>query len=184
MTLTSERTIPVLEDTARPLIRALGQPGDLGWALMAHGTEFAKGYGPTASFEAFAARVIADYAADDERGRHRAWIAEINGTRVGCVFCTPSAARETALMRLLLVTASAERRGIGGELIDACVSYARVAGFSRLELWSDNRLSAAAHLFRRAKFELLLEEPAPEFGPRVLGQRWALNLHGVPGQST
>lgn len=149
---------------------------------MAHATEFSKSYGRTMSYEAFIARIIADYAANDDPGCHAAWIAELDEERVGCVLCTPSAARTTALMQLLLVTSNAERRGIGGSLIDACVNYARAAGDARLELWSDSRLTAAAHIFRRAGFELIAEEPAPEFGPHVTGQRWALTLQASPAQ--
>lgn len=165
-----------------PLIRPLGRPGDLGWALMAHATEFADSYGRTTSYEAFIARVIADYATTEDPDRHGAWIAKLDGARIGCVFCTPSAARETALMRLLLVTTGAERRGIGGRLVDTCVDFPRTAGFARLELWSDSRLTAAAHLFTRAGFELIEQEPAPEFGPNVLGQRWARNLQATTAQ--
>jgi hypothetical protein len=39
------------------------------------------------SFEALVARIVADHAQQHDPAREAAWIAELDGQRVGCVFC-------------------------------------------------------------------------------------------------
>ena len=70
------------------VIRPLGRPGDLGWVVQAHGEIYAAEVGWGAPFEALVARIVADFADDPDPHREAAWIAEIDGRRVGCVFCT------------------------------------------------------------------------------------------------
>ena len=69
------------------MIRPLGQPGDLGWVVQAHGEIYAAEFGWDGEFEALVARIVADYAAEHDPAREAAWIAELDGRRVGCVFC-------------------------------------------------------------------------------------------------
>ncbi|MDB6100330.1 MAG: family N-acetyltransferase, partial [Gammaproteobacteria bacterium] len=87
-------------------IRALGSAGDLGWVVMAHGEIYAAEFGWDTSFEALVARIVADYAAQHDATREAAWIAELEGRRVGCVFCVAADAT-TAQLRILLVDPSA-----------------------------------------------------------------------------
>lgn len=69
---------------------------------MAHGELYAAEFGWDASFEALVARIVADYAADHDAAWERAWIAELDGRRVGCVFCVRKDPA-TAQLRILLV---------------------------------------------------------------------------------
>ena len=64
------------------------EPGDLGWVVERHGARYAAEYGWDVTFESLAARVVADIAERSGTGREAGWIAELDGTRVGCVFCT------------------------------------------------------------------------------------------------
>jgi hypothetical protein len=68
------------------VIRPLGRPGDLGWVVMAHGEVYAEEFGWDTDFEALVARIVADFAAGHDAARDAAWIAEVGGDRVGCVF--------------------------------------------------------------------------------------------------
>src|SRR5215469_15614638 len=117
-------------DTAE--IRRLGRPGDLGWVVMAHGEVYAAEFGWDESFEALVARIVADYAAGRDPAREAAWIAEINGRRVGCVFCV-AADEGTAQLRILLVDPAARGHGLGRALVDQCVAFARQAGYQQIK---------------------------------------------------
>lgn len=75
-----------MTDDGRLVIRPLGRPGDLGWVVASHGEVYADEFGWDPTFEALVARIVADYANDHDDARESAWIAELDGERVGCVF--------------------------------------------------------------------------------------------------
>jgi GNAT superfamily N-acetyltransferase len=160
---------------AEPTIRSLDQPGDLGWVVMAHGEIYAHEFGWDASFEALVARIVADYAAHHDRGREAAWIAELDGQRLGCVFCV-AAEHDTARLRILLVDPAARGRGLGRRLVDECVAFARAAGYLRLQLWTNHPLTAARLLYESRGFRLLATEPHHSFGVDLIGQTYELDL--------
>jgi GNAT superfamily N-acetyltransferase len=161
------------------MIRDLGVPGDLGWVVMAHGEQYAAEFGWDASFEALVARIVADYAADHDPAREGAWIAEADGRRVGCVFCVRSRDApdgETAQLRILLVTPEGRGLGLGRELVDRTVAFARGAGYRRLVLWTNAPLAAARRIYLERGFRLVDEEPHHSFGVDLVGQNYALAL--------
>jgi GNAT superfamily N-acetyltransferase len=157
-------------------IRPLGEPGDLGWVVMAHGEQYAAEFGWDTTFEALVARIVADYAnaADDRSG---AWIAERDGERVGCIFCVPYD-DTTAQLRILLVHPSARGQGLGGRLVDTCLDFARERKFERVRLWTNSVLAAARRVYLSRGFRLIDEEPHHSFGVDLVGQTYELALTG------
>jgi GNAT superfamily N-acetyltransferase len=157
------------------MIRDLGAPGDLGWVVMAHGEQYAAEFGWDASFEVLVARIVADYAADHDRRREGAWIAEREGRRVGCVFCVRKD-EETAQLRILLVTPEGRGAGLGRRLVDHTVGFARAAGYRRLVLWTNDPLAAARRIYLDRGFRLVDEERHHSFGADLVGQNYVLAL--------
>lgn len=160
---------------AEIIIRALEKPGDLGWVVMAHGELYAREFGWNTSMEALIARIVADYAAEHDPRREAAWIAELDGRRVGCVFCV-AGAEETARLRLLLVEDEARGRGLGGRLVDECLAFARRSGYRRMTLWTNHPLQAARRIYLSRGFRLVKEEPHHSFGVDLVGQTYELDL--------
>ena len=156
-------------------IRTLGMPGDLGWVVMAHGETYATEFGWDTSFEALVARIVADYAAQHDPEREHAWIAELDGRRVGCVFCV-AADEATAQLRILLVAPGARGYGLGGQLVDTCIAFARNAGFERMKLWTNHPLEAARHVYLARGFTLVSEEVHESFGAQLRGQVYEVAL--------
>jgi len=156
-------------------IRTLGMPGDLGWVVMAHGETYATEFGWDTSFEALVARIVADYAAQHDPEREHAWIAELDGRRVGCVFCV-AADEATAQLRILLVDPSARGHRLGGQLVDTCIAFARNAGFERMKLWTNHPLEAARHVYLARGFNLVSEEAHESFGAQLRGQVYEVAL--------
>ena len=103
-------------ESERPsvVIRQAHRPGDLGWVVMAHGEQYAAEFGWNTEFEALVARIVADFAADHDPSGERAWLAEMDGHRVGCVFCVRKD-NETAQLRILLVTTTAVATGLAAD---------------------------------------------------------------------
>ncbi|HZY75863.1 MAG TPA: GNAT family N-acetyltransferase [Jatrophihabitantaceae bacterium] len=156
-------------------IRRLGQPGDLGWVIQAHGEVYAQEFGWDTSFEALVARIVADFAADNDPRREAAWIAELDGRRIGCVFCVAKDG-STAQLRILLVHPDGRGRRLGERLVAECVAFARAAGYARMRLWTNDPLAAARKIYLAAGFTLVEQEPHHSFGVDLIGQEYELDL--------
>jgi GNAT superfamily N-acetyltransferase len=166
-----------IEPTAEVTIRSLGRPGDLGWVVMAHGEVYAQEFGWDGGFEVLVARIVADYAADRDPAREAAWVAEVDGQRMGCIFCVADPEREdTALLRILLVHPDARGRNLGRRLVGACLDFARGAGYERVRLWTNHPLVAARRLYLERGFSLVAEQRHHSFGVDLVGQTYELNL--------
>jgi DNA-binding MarR family transcriptional regulator/predicted N-acetyltransferase YhbS len=173
------KTITALVDEREPdhtiVLRAL-RPGDLGWVVHRHGTLYAREYGWDERFETIVARVVADFAEGRGNPRQAGWIAELDGERVGSIFCMPGPDERTAKLRLLLLEPAARGRGVGKRLVRECIEFARAHGYGAMELWTVSVLEAARGIYQRAGFELVDEEPTDDFGPAVTSQTWRLEL--------
>lgn len=157
-------------------IRALDRPGDLGWVVMAHGELYAAEFGWDASFEALVAEIVAEYAREPDRRGRAAWIAELQGERVGCVFCMPGEEAGQARLRILLVDPRARGHALGSRLVATAIDFARTAGYERMCLWTNHPLTHARRIYLKHGFALVREEPHRSFGAELIGQTYELSL--------
>lgn len=165
------------EGKGKITIRRLVRPGDLGWVIMAHGEVYWDEFGWNTSFEGLVARIVADYAADHDPQHEAAWIAELDGHRVGCIFCVADLHHhETAKLRILLVHPDGRGHGVGGRLLDGSLEFARAAGYERARLWTNHPLTAARHMYLQRGFRLIEEAPHRSFGADLVGQVYELGL--------
>jgi GNAT superfamily N-acetyltransferase len=152
------------------------EPADHGWVLESHGTVYRdQSDWDAEAFMALVARVIADFLAGRDPDRERAWIAELGGERVGCVYCTEEAPT-VARLRLLLVMPSARGMGVGSRLVDECLEFARRAGYRQMVLFTNSGLASARRIYEARGFELRSEERDPVFGEGSLAQEYWLDL--------
>jgi GNAT superfamily N-acetyltransferase len=158
------------------IIRLADQPGDLGWIVLAHGELYAREYGWDTSFEALVARIVADYAGSHDPAREAAWIAELDGVRIGCIVLV-AADETTAQLRVLLVDPAARGGGVGHRLVDTVIDFARAAGYERMVLWTNDVLTAAARIYLKAGFVLTSSEAHHSYGADLVGQTYELTLH-------
>jgi DNA-binding MarR family transcriptional regulator/GNAT superfamily N-acetyltransferase len=166
----------ILDADRQPSVTLRGlDSGDLGWVVQRHGEIYQDEYGWDISFEALVAEIVATYVANHRLGREHAWIAEVDGSRAGCVFCCQRDA-DTAQLRILLVEPSARGLGIGRRLVGECIDFARGAGYGTMMLWTNDVLVSARRIYEAAGFELVDEAPHHSFGHDLIGQNWELAL--------
>jgi GNAT superfamily N-acetyltransferase len=140
-----------------------------------HGVLYAEEYDWDTTFEALVARIVADYVDHHDPAGEDAWIAELDGEPVGCVFCVRRDDR-TGQLRLLLVEPKARGLGIGARLVEECIRFARRVGYDELVLWTNDVLVAARRIYEATGFTLVDEEPNHSFGHDLMGQVWRLDL--------
>jgi DNA-binding MarR family transcriptional regulator/GNAT superfamily N-acetyltransferase len=149
--------------------------GDYGWVVERHGALYRAEFGWDETFEGLVASIVGAFAQAHDPDRERAWIAELAGVRVGCVFCVRKS-DDVAQLRILLVEPGARGHGVGTRLVDACIEFARDAGYRELVLWTNDVLHAARRIYERAGFRLVEDGRHHSFGHDLVEQTWSLEL--------
>jgi GNAT superfamily N-acetyltransferase len=149
--------------------------GDHGWVLERHAHLYPPDSGWGRPFIALVAGVIADFLATYDSEYERAWIGEVDGERAGAVYCTRDS-KDVARLRLLFVESSARGRGLGSQLVQRCIDFARERGYERLVLWTNSSLDSARRIYDASGFKQMKEEPHPVFPEGTVGQELWLEL--------
>jgi DNA-binding MarR family transcriptional regulator/GNAT superfamily N-acetyltransferase len=158
-----------------PLVIRPHRTGDIAFVLARQARLYAEDYGFDQRFEALICEVGAAFLRDYDPRRDASFIAEIDGRLVGAVFLTRWE-DGYAKIRLLHVESEMRGRGIGTRLVDACIRFAREAGYRAVTLWTNDVLVEARRLYARAGFRMVAAEPHSRFGPPLVGETWELML--------
>jgi DNA-binding MarR family transcriptional regulator/GNAT superfamily N-acetyltransferase len=154
------------------------RPGDFGWIVHRLAQVFAREERWGAQFEAIMAHTIGAFALKHDPLREAAWIAEQEGQVVGgaLVVCT---GEQRACVRMLFVERHVRELGIGSQLLDECVRFARRAGYTTLDIELAPGLPEARRMAGRAGFSLMSAEDG---GRSLLTERWTRSLHETAPQ--
>ena len=169
---TFERILGNAPSEGPVVIRPL-KPGDLGWVVHRHGVLICKEFGWDMGFEAKIAEILGGFGRHP--GREQGWIAERDGQTLGSVFVMPED-EQTARLRVLYVEPQARGLGLGRQLVDLCVSFARGSGYRRLVLWTHEFQKSARRIYQAAGFTLVGSESTHHFGADVVSETWELEL--------
>ncbi|HEY0825474.1 MAG TPA: bifunctional helix-turn-helix transcriptional regulator/GNAT family N-acetyltransferase [Ramlibacter sp.] len=172
---TVHRLLEPAANGGRRIVLRDPRPGDMGWVVQVHGELYAREYGFDRTFEQLVAEIAAKFIRDFDPEREKGWIAEVDGERAGCVFLVRKSAT-VAQLRLLVVQPEARGLGLGGKLTDACIDFARTAGYRRIMLWTQSNLTAARAIYRSRGFERKDSEPNAAFGRQLVSEVWERRL--------
>ncbi len=177
--IASMRTIESLmgerAEVREPNLLRPPRPGDLGVVVHRQGRLYNEEYGWDMTFEALLARIVADFVDHFDPKREACWIAERAREIVGSIFCV----RETddvARLRMLYVEPWCRGLGIGGRLVEECMSFARRSGYKQMTLWTNDVLTAARRIYERAGFRLVSQERHHSYGHDLVAQTWQTDL--------
>ena len=163
------------DDATAVSFRTELRSGDLGWVTHRHGVLYAAEYGWNVEFEALVASVVAGFGKQHDPARERCWFAEIDGQMVGSVFLVQHSER-VGQLRLMLVEPTARGRGIGTQLVNECLDFARAAGYQTVKLWTNSVLVDARRIYAKAGFRLVESEPYHAFGHDLVSEFWEIEL--------
>lgn len=170
-------------DATTPYLLRPHRAGDMGWVVSRHGALYAQEYRWDMRFEALVARIAADFIDHFDPVRETGLIAERDGQNIGCVFLVQARDEKsgtplpgTAQLRMLLVEPTARGLGLGHRLVHECERFARMAGYARIVLWTNNLLTAARGIYQKAGYTLTASEPHHSFGHDLVGETWQKEL--------
>jgi GNAT superfamily N-acetyltransferase len=151
------------------------EPGDHGWVLERHAHLFEDQERWGEPFVAMIARLVADYLEEHDPECEGAWVAELDGKRAGAVYCVRRS-DDVAQLRLLFVDVEARGHGVGGKLVEHCISFARARGYQQMMLSTVSPLASARRIYDAAGFKQTKEEPDPAFPEGTFAQEMWLEL--------
>jgi len=151
----------------------------MGWVVEQHGALYAQEYGWNTEFEALVAEIVAGMIRTHDPAWEAGWIAERpapGGTeRLGSAFVVRKS-EGVAQLRLVLVRPEARGMGLGAQLTDRCLAFAREKGYRQMVLWTNANLLAARALYARRGFRLTASEPYHGYGHDLVSETWELDL--------
>lgn len=148
--------------------------GDISRLIALHAILHAEARGWDATFEAYVAGPLAEFALSESE-RERIWIADEGGKLTGCVAIV-EASEEEAQLRWLMLVPHLRGRGLGRMLVEEAVGFCREAGYASVFLWTVAGLDAALHIYESVGFDLKEEETHPIWGAVLTEQRYDLKL--------
>jgi DNA-binding MarR family transcriptional regulator/GNAT superfamily N-acetyltransferase len=167
----------LLDDQPRRGIITLRAPraGEYGWLVHRQALLFANEYGWDQTFEGLLAQTVAEFTQHHDPVRETCWIAEQDGAIVGSALVAGVSAT-VARIRLLYIEPDMRRLGIGTQLVDECVRFARRAGYTRITLSTVATLGESRRLCERVGFVCSSAALEKRFGQELMVERWERDL--------
>jgi DNA-binding MarR family transcriptional regulator/GNAT superfamily N-acetyltransferase len=151
------------------------EAGDMGWVVRSHGLLYTAEYGYNDQYEATVADIVSKFIRHFDSKRERCWIAEMDGENVGSIFCVKES-ESIARLRLLFVEPKARGCGIGTQLVNECVKFARQAAYRKMVLWTQSDLPDARAIYKKFGFHRVNKKKHRSWGRTLIGETWELSL--------
>ncbi len=165
------------QQPASPItIRTDLRPGDIGALTQLHGLLYSSEFGFDYTFEAYVAASLAEFGLHNRPERERIWLVEQNDELMGSIGIVDAGDR-LAQLRWVVLDAAVRGNGIGHNLLEQAINFARETGYRTIYLWTVHTLTAAAALYRSHGFVLTEEKPVADlWSQRLVEQRYDLDL--------
>lgn len=109
-------------------------------------------WGP--NFTDYAIKIALDFAKKEKSEKEELFVAETDGTLIGCVMLCETDDANVGQLRLFAVEKKYRRYGVGTALINALMEKAKDVGYQKLVLWTAGPLVAAIHHYEKIGFQI------------------------------
>jgi DNA-binding MarR family transcriptional regulator/GNAT superfamily N-acetyltransferase len=174
-TLASVSRVLHPQEPTAPFVLRPHRVGDMGLIVHRQAVLYAEEYGWDGEYEALVCEITAKFLRDFKPGRERCWVAERDGEIMGSVFVVEES-KSVARLRMLYVEPAARGQGLGAQLVQECIHFAKATGYRKLTLWTNSVLESARRIYERKGFVKVHEEPHRAFGHGLVSQTWDLPL--------
>jgi len=148
-------------------------PGDLGYIVHRHGKLYGDEYGYGVSFESYVAGGLYEFHMGYDASKDRVWIAEHNHRIIGFLLLMHRGDK-VAQLRYFYLEPEYRGIGLGKKLMSMYMDFLRSRHYTASYLWTTDKLSAAAALYKREGFKLTEEKASTAFGKPLKEQRYDL----------
>lgn len=150
-------------------------PGFIGRITELHGAYYSARHGFGVFFEARVARDLSEFCLRYDETHDGLWLALLEGRIEGAIVIDGiHAADEGAHLRWFIVSDRLRGQGAGSQLLASAIGFARECGYSRIHLSTFEGLLAARHLYEKAGFRLVHQQPGSQWGSLVNEQVFEL----------
>ena len=130
------------------------QSGEEQYVADLHKKLYSEEYSWGSSFTDYAMKIALDFARKEKSEKEELFVAETNGTLIGCVMLCETDDAKVGQLRLFAVEKEYRRYGVGTALINAFMKKAKSVGYQKLVLWTASPLTAAIHHYEKIGFRI------------------------------
>ena len=165
-----------------PIIHCGILAGAIGRIAELHATYYSALVGFGVFFEAKVARELADFCERYDEARDGLWLALLDDRIEGSIAIDGSQAEsDGAHLRWFITSEQIRGAGIGSRLLASAIAFSQARGYPRIYLWTFEGLDAARHLYEKAGFRLIHQQPGAQWGITVNEQCFELRTCSAAG---
>ncbi|WHP29817.1 bifunctional helix-turn-helix transcriptional regulator/GNAT family N-acetyltransferase [Trabulsiella odontotermitis] len=156
------------------------QPGMIGRITEMHGRYYAREHNFGCFFESKVAAGLADFSGRLDKARNQIWLAVQYGRIVGSVAIDgEDLGNNEAHLRWFILDDGCRGSGVGRKLMAEAMNFCNEQGFSAVQLWTFNKLTAARRLYESFGFTLTKEWQGDQWGSLMTEQQFTRNIRRV-----
>jgi len=157
-----------------PIIRT-HQPGDLGTVTHFHGKYYADYYGYTEIFEAFVAKEFSEFILNFDTKKSVFYVVEKNGKVEGSI-ALQHRSNTSAQLRFFYLSSALRGLGIGKNLMNNIMSFAKKTKYNHIYLWTHKGLDSAQMIYAKNGFKMTETKIHSLWKENLEEQMWEVNL--------
>ncbi|MGD8189651.1 GNAT family N-acetyltransferase [Brevibacillus ginsengisoli] len=151
---------------------------DIHYVIASHMDIYGTEYGFDLSFRDYIEETTRHFVQTFDPAKENLWIAEVNEQSVGTIAIV-NIDSTTAQLRWFLLEPQFRGIGLGRQLLETAITFARECGYRTLRLWTSNLLETARYLYLRYGFAIVEQTEQILSGITLIEEIWELNLESL-----